>query len=201
MAAKRQPPRTKQPAPSKPGASEKATKAVAKASKKTASKKTASGSLGAGDAASLSLPSFRLQDQHGKTVSKSDLLGAPFVLYFYPKDDTPGCTQEACDFRDQSRSFAKLNCRVIGVSPDSGSSHARFATKYELPFTLLSDPDKVLAGAFGVWQLKQNYGREYMGIVRSTFLIDARGKVARAWRGVKVKGHADSVLSALAELG
>jgi thioredoxin-dependent peroxiredoxin len=148
----------------------------------------------------LRLPDFRLTDQQGQVVSRKDLLGAPFVLYFYPKDDTPGCTTEACDFRDQGASFKRLGCRVVGVSPDSERSHKRFADKYNLPFTLLSDPDKVLAQALGVWQLKKNYGKEYMGIVRSTFLVDAKGKVAKAWRSVKVKAHAEAVLAALGEL-
>lgn len=127
--------------------------------------------------------------------------GAPYVLYFYPKDDTPGCTQEACDFRDGIAGFRKLGVRVIGVSPDTAASHERFAQKYSLPFTLVSDPEKLLANAYAVWVKKKNYGREYMGISRSTFLVDAKGVVRRAWRGVKVKGHVDAVLQAVKELG
>ncbi|GMV12968.1 MAG: peroxiredoxin [Polyangiaceae bacterium] len=126
--------------------------------------------------------------------------GGPYVLYFYPKDDTPGCTKEACDFRDGLSAFRKAGVRVIGVSPDSEASHARFSEKYALPFTLLSDPDKQLARAYSVWVKKKNYGREYMGIERSTFLVDAKGVVRRVWRGVKVAGHVDSVLAAAKEL-
>jgi peroxiredoxin Q/BCP len=145
------------------------------------------------------IPDFALTDQRGDRVTRGDLLGAPFVLYFYPKDDTPGCTREACDFRDRDPDFSGRGCRVVGVSPDGTGSHGRFASKYDLSFTLLSDPDKTLARALGVWQLKKNYGREYMGIVRSTFLVDAEGQVVRAWRGVKVAGHVDAVLTALSE--
>jgi peroxiredoxin Q/BCP len=146
------------------------------------------------------VPDFRLLDQGGRQLARKELLGHPFVLYFYPKDDTPGCTVEACDFRDRNPKFEKLRCRVVGVSPDGRESHTRFADKYDLGFTLLSDPDQILCKALGVWQLKKNYGREYMGVVRSTFLVDAKGRIARAWRGVKVKGHADEVLEALKAL-
>lgn len=149
--------------------------------------------VGAGDRA----PSFTLNDQSGKTLSSASLAGAPYVLYFYPKDDTTGCTKEACGFRDSFRSFGKQKARVIGVSPDSEASHARFVAKYGLPFTLLADPEKKLATAYGVWAKKQNYGREYMGIVRSTFVVDAKGVVRKAWRGVKVDGHVDAVLEAV----
>jgi len=142
-------------------------------------------------------PRFELKDQAGKTLSSDTLRGAPYVLYVYPKDDTSGCTREACGFRDAGRSFGKLGAKIIGVSPDSEASHARFAGKYGLPFTLLADPDKVLAKAYGVWALKKNYGREYMGIVRSTFVIDAKGVVKRAFYGVKVDGHVDNVLAAV----
>lgn len=142
----------------------------------------------------------------GKRAPKLPLTGAesvvgePYVLYFYPKDDTPGCTKEACDFRDGIAAFRKAGVRVIGVSPDGEASHARFRDKYALPFTLLSDPEKTLAHAYSVWVKKKNYGREYMGIERSTFLVDAKGVVRRAWRGVKVAGHVDSVLGAAKEL-
>jgi peroxiredoxin Q/BCP len=117
------------------------------------------------------------------------------LLYFYPKDDTPGCTKEACDIRDNFGRFGKQGLRVLGVSPDSEKSHAKFGKKYGLPFTLLSDPEKTLASAYGVWGLKNNYGKEYMGIIRSSFLVGADGEIKKAYRGVKVAGHVDAVLS------
>jgi peroxiredoxin Q/BCP len=141
------------------------------------------------------VPSFALVDQHGATTSSDSLRGKPFVLYFYPKDDTPGCTREACAFRDDLGKFQAEGVTVLGVSPDDSRSHSRFAQKYGLNFSLLSDPDKTLANAFGVWVMKQNYGREYMGIERSTFLVDASGKVQKVWRRVKVDGHAAAVLA------
>ena len=145
-------------------------------------------------------PSFSLPDQAGRVVSSSSLAGKPYVLYFYPKDDTSGCTREACGFRDSLRGFGTKGVKIIGVSPDNEASHARFAGKYGLPFTLLADTDKSLAKAYGVWAKKQNYGREYMGIVRSTFLVDKRGVVKKAWRGVRVDGHVDAVLDAAGSL-
>ncbi len=141
-------------------------------------------------------PKFSLRDQSGNLVSSRSLARTTYVLYFYPKDSTPGCTQEACDFRDEHAAFRKAGVQVFGVSPDSETSHQRFAKKHELPFPLLCDPDKELAQAYGVWALKKNYGREYWGIVRSTFLIGPDGKVRGAWRNVKVKGHVESVLAA-----
>jgi peroxiredoxin Q/BCP len=166
--------------------------APAKAAAPAKSKATAGkGALDVGSRA----PAFKLKDQSGKELSSASLAGSPYVLYFYPKDDTTGCTKEACGFRDSHRSFGRL-ARVIGVSPDSEASHARFAQKYGLPFTLLADPDKTLADAYGVWVKKQNYGREYMGIARSTFLVDADGVIQKAWRGVRVDGHVDAVLEA-----
>lgn len=152
--------------------------------------------LGVGDA----VPAFEALDQAGQTVSSSSLVGAPYVIYFYPKDDTPGCTTEACGFRDELAVFAEHGVKVLGVSPDSSASHARFAQKYGLGFTLLADTDKQLAGLFGVWKLKQNYGREYWGVERSTFVVDAEGKIRKQWRGVKVAGHVPAVLQAVAEL-
>jgi thioredoxin-dependent peroxiredoxin len=140
-------------------------------------------------------PSFELLDENGETVSSSSLAGKPYLLYFYPKDDTPGCTKEACDIRDNFARFGKQGLRVLGVSPDSQQSHAKFGKKYGLPFTLLSDPDKVLANAYGVWGMKNNYGKEYMGIIRSTFLIGADGEIKKAYRGVKVDGHVDAILN------
>ncbi len=145
-------------------------------------------------------PEFELSDEKGAKVSSSDLAGKPYVLYFYPKDDTPGCTKEACDIRDNFARFGRQGIRVLGVSPDSEKSHAKFGKKYGLPFTLLSDPDKTLASAYGVWALKQNYGKEYMGIVRSTFLVGSDGTIKKAYRGVKVNGHVEAILSDAQEL-
>jgi peroxiredoxin Q/BCP len=145
---------------------------------------------------------FSLKDQNGSPISSADLAGKPYVLYFYPKDNTPGCTQEACDFRDDHSAFVQAGIEVFGVSPDSVASHAGFAAKHELPFRLISDPDKQLATAYGVWAKKKNYGREYMGIVRSTFLIGPEGTVLGAWDQVKVKGHVQEVLDTISrELG
>jgi peroxiredoxin Q/BCP len=145
-------------------------------------------------------PRFALLDQAGRLVRSAEFAGAPYVVYFYPRDNTPGCTTEACDFRDQHARFAELGVRVLGVSADSAESHAGFSESHALPFTLLSDPERSLAAACGAWALKRNYGREYLGIVRSTFLVDARGRVAAAWSGVKVKGHVERVLAAALEL-
>ncbi len=147
-----------------------------------------------------SAPSFELSDEKGETVSSGSLRGKPYLLYFYPKDDTPGCTKEACDIRDNFGRFGKQGLRVFGVSPDSEKSHAKFGKKYGLPFTLLSDPDKTLAAAYGVWGMKNNYGKEYMGIIRSTFLVGADGQIKKAYRGVKVDGHVDAILSDAAAL-
>jgi len=141
-----------------------------------------------------SAPSFELSDESGSRVASSSLAGKPYLLYFYPKDDTPGCTKEACDIRDNFGRFGKMGLRVLGVSPDTQQSHAKFGKKYGLPFTLLSDPDKSLATAYGVWGEKNNYGKKYMGIIRSSFLIGADGVVKKAYRGVKVNGHVDAVL-------
>jgi thioredoxin-dependent peroxiredoxin len=145
-------------------------------------------------------PSFTLKDQAGKELSSKTLAGSPYVLYFYPKDDTTGCTTQACGFRDSFAAFGRTKARVIGVSPDSEASHARFAGKYGLPFTLLADPDKTLANAYGVWGKKQNYGREYLGITRSTFVVDGKGVVQKVWRGVKVDGHVATGLEAVKTL-
>ena len=140
------------------------------------------------------VPSFELSDQDGKLVKSRELEGKPYVLYFYPKDDTPGCTIEACGFRDTLPGFSARGVRVLGVSPDAVGSHARFRDKHGLNFTLLSDPDRTLAEAFGVWVKKQNYGREYMGVERTTFLVNSRGVVHKVWRKVKVPGHVSQVL-------
>lgn len=168
-------------------------RAAAKAARSPGSE----GAVSEGDEA----PSFVLPDQGGADVSSGELAGQPYVLYFYPKDDTPGCTTEACGFRDALPAFEQLGVRVIGVSPDSSASHERFRSKYELPFTLLSDVDKRLSTAYGAWALKKNYGREYMGVVRSTFLVDSEGVIRNAWRGVKVNGHVEKVQAAAAALG
>jgi peroxiredoxin Q/BCP len=148
-----------------------------------------SGGVSVGDR----VPSFDLVDQDGRAFSSDALAGEPYVLYFYPKDDTPGCTKEACGFRDGIGKFRAKGVRVIGVSPDKPESHARFKGKYGLNFTLLSDVEKKLIQAMGVWVKKQNYGREYMGVERSTFLVGQDGKVRKVWRRVRVDGHVDDV--------
>ncbi|HYH96867.1 thioredoxin-dependent thiol peroxidase [Hyalangium sp.] len=142
-------------------------------------------------------PDFQLPDQTGKTVSLSQFAGKNVVLYFYPKDDTPGCTVEACNFRDEHSALEKAGAVVLGVSPDGMKSHQKFATKYSLPFTLLSDTEHKVAEAYGAWGEKVNYGRTYMGIIRSTVLIDPKGKVKQVWPKVKVKDHVSEVLSVL----
>ncbi|MCW5937857.1 MAG: thioredoxin-dependent thiol peroxidase [Fimbriimonadaceae bacterium] len=139
-------------------------------------------------------PDFVLKDQDGNTVTRQDIAGAHAVVYFYPKDDTSGCTKEACEFRDAMPQFKGV--RVIGVSPDSEASHKRFAGKYGLNFTLLADKDRALATAAGVWVEKSMYGKKYMGVERSTFLLDAEGRVVKAWQKVKPEGHAAAVLAA-----
>jgi peroxiredoxin Q/BCP len=142
-------------------------------------------------------PDFQLPDHTGKTISLSQLAGKNVVLYFYPKDDTPGCTREACNFRDEHSALQKAGAVVLGVSPDGASSHQRFATKYSLPFTLLSDTEHKVADAYGVWGEKTLYGRKFIGLTRATFLIDAQGNVKHVWPKVKVDGHVAQVLSAL----
>ncbi len=152
--------------------------------------------LQAGDVA----PAFGLANQDGQMVNLKDFAGKRVVLYFYPKDDTPGCTKEACGFRDALPSFADLEAVVLGISKDSVASHKKFAEKYQLPFALLSDEDLEVCKAYGVYQLKKNFGKESWGIVRSTFLIDRDGTVAKAWRNVKVDGHVDQVRDVLNQL-
>ena len=142
-------------------------------------------------------PDFELASDEGETVTLSALRGKPVVLYFYPKDDTPGCTTEACEFRDAYDRFRKQGVEILGVSPDTEASHQKFKSKYELPFPLLADPDHRAAEAYGVWKEKRNYGKTYMGIERSTFVIDADGKVAKAMRGIRPAGHAAKVLETL----
>ena len=143
-------------------------------------------------------PDFQLQSDTGETVRLSDFRGKPIVLYFYPKDDTPGCTTEACEFRDAYDAYREHGIEILGVSPDDVASHEKFKSKYELPFTLLADPDHRTAEAYGVWGERKFAGKTYMGIKRSTFLIDADGNIARAMLGIKPAGHAAAVLEELA---
>jgi len=143
-------------------------------------------------------PGFSLQADDGSTVSLSDLAGGTVALYFYPKDDTTGCTAQACEFRDMKADYDAAGVRVIGVSPDSLKSHVRFRDKYGLPFTLLSDPDHTAAEAYGVWVEKFMYGKSYMGIERSTFVIGPDGVVTQALYKVKPSGHAASLLELVA---
>jgi len=150
-------------------------------------------------------PVFTLQDQAGEKHALKDFLGKAVVLYFYPKDDTSGCTAEACQFRDQAPDFKKSKSVVFGVSPDSVESHRKFVDKHELNFTLLADPkdaegDPKVCTKYGVWQEKSMYGRKYMGVVRTTYLIGPDGKVAERWDKVKVPRHADAVLEAIRSL-
>ena len=145
-------------------------------------------------------PDFDLVADDGTHVRLADLRGKPVVLFFYPKDNTPGCTSEACEFRDRDAPLRAKGAVVLGVSPDSTASHVRFRSNFDLPFRLLSDPDHTAMSAYGVWGEKVLYGRHFLGVIRSTFLIDAQGRIAAVWPKVKVAGHADSVLSALLDL-
>lgn len=138
-------------------------------------------------------PAFEGVTEDGP-LSLKDLKGAPFVLYFYPKDDTSGCTKQACAFRDALPQFKKLGIAVYGVSRDSLTSHRKFADKYDLPFTLISDEDGGICESFGVWVEKSMYGRKYMGIERTTYLIDKDGIISQVWRKVKIEGHVEEVL-------
>ncbi|PAE27450.1 thioredoxin-dependent thiol peroxidase [Oceanobacillus profundus] len=142
---------------------------------------------------------FTLPSQSGKQVHLSDFKGKHVVLYFYPKDMTPGCTTEACDFRDQHESFAELDAVIIGISPDPAESHQKFINKHELPFLLLADEDHKIAEMFDVWKLKKNFGKEYYGIERSTFIIDKEGKLQKEFRKVRVKGHVEEALEFIKE--
>ncbi len=146
--------------------------------------------LQAGDLA----PDFTMEADKGGRVSLKDLRGKTVVLYFYPKDDTPGCTRESCAFRDNYPSFQGRDVLIYGVSCDDIPSHEKFAAKYDLPFPLLSDPDTSVSTAYGVYKEKTNYGRKYMGIERSTFVIDGDGRISRIFRNVKVDGHVEKVL-------
>jgi len=144
-------------------------------------------------------PAFTLPSDTGEKISLSQLRGKKVVLYFYPKDNTSGCTRESCDFRDSIAPIRKTGAVVLGVSPDSVKSHAGFRAKYELPFPLLSDESKEMLTAYGVWKEKSMYGRTYMGVVRTTVIIDSTGKVARIFPKVTVDGHVAEVLAALKE--
>ena len=145
-------------------------------------------------------PKFKAECTSNKILSNNDFEGQNLVIYFYPKDSTPGCTTEGQEFRDQYKLFKKYNTEIIGVSRDSIKSHENFKLKQSFPFELLSDPDEKVCKAFDVMKLKSMYGREYIGVDRSTFLINAIGKVVKEWRSVKVKGHVDEVLEAVKEL-
>jgi peroxiredoxin Q/BCP len=145
-------------------------------------------------------PAFTLQDQNGKEHSLKDYAGQWVLIYFYPKDDTPGCTKEACSLRDNWTGFKKLKAVVLGVSVDSVKSHAKFVEKYDLPFTLLADEDHEMVDAYGVWGKKKFMGREYLGTMRTSFLIDPKGKIAKVYEDVKPADHADEVLADLKEL-
>jgi peroxiredoxin Q/BCP len=145
-------------------------------------------------------PAFSLKDQDDKTHSLKDYAGRPLVLYFYPKDDTPGCTREACDFRDALPDFKKSKAAVLGVSILDTASKAKFARKHKVSFPLLADPDHVVAEKYGTWKKKSMYGKTFMGLARTTFLIDGTGTVVRRWDNVKVDGHADAVLEAVEAL-
>ena len=145
-------------------------------------------------------PDFTLPTHDGKKLKLSSLRGRPVVLYFYPKDDTPGCTKEACGFRDTKAKLAKHEAVVLGVSPDSAESHEKFRTKYKLPFTLLADEGHAVAEKYGAWREKNMYGKKSMGIARSTFIIDADGTVAKVFKAVRADGHAEQVLGVLEDL-
>ena len=148
----------------------------------------------------MSVPDFSMNSTEGHVISNKELLGQKYIIYFYPKDDTPGCTKEACDFRDNLQQLNTLDTKVIGVSKDSLEKHQKFISKYDLNFPLAVDEDGSVCESFGVWVEKSMYGKTYMGIERSTFLIDSSGKVLKIWRKVKVKGHIESILEELSNL-
>jgi len=144
-------------------------------------------------------PDFAAKDANGEIVRLKDLRGQKVVLYFYPRDDTPGCTKEACSFRDAFAQFKRRNIRILGVSVDSEASHSKFTAKYKLPFTLIADPDHAIADAYGVYGEKKFMGRTYMGVKRITYLIDEKGKIKKVFEKVKPEEHAQEVLDAFAE--
>lgn len=145
-------------------------------------------------------PAIKLKNQDGKIVSLNDFKGKNVVLYFYPKDNTSGCTKEACNFRDEFPKFGRLNAVILGVSPDSVESHTKFREKYKLPFDLLSDEKKEAVKKYHVWKEKSMYGKKYMGVERTTFIIDGKGKIAKIFPKVKVDKHNNEVMEALKEL-
>lgn len=145
-------------------------------------------------------PEFSLIDQNGHEMSLKDLAGHWTVIYFYPKDDTPGCTTEACEFTDLVGSFEKYKARVLGISPDLPDSHRKFIAQKSLKLTLLSDPEHRMMSSYGVWGKKKQFGREQVGVIRSTFLVDPAGKIAHAWSNVKAAGHAEKVQQILGKL-
>ena len=145
-------------------------------------------------------PRFNGASTNNNNFSNKDFIGKKLVIYFYPKDSTPGCTTQGQDFRDNFKTFKKLNTEILGVSRDSVKSHENFKLKQSFPFELLSDPDEKMCKAFDVMKMKSMYGKQYMGVDRSTFLIDEKGRVIKEWRSVKVKGHVEEVLSLVKEL-
>jgi peroxiredoxin Q/BCP len=150
--------------------------------------------------AGLPAPDFTLPDAEGQNHSLSDYQGNPVVLYFYPKDDTSGCTKEACGFRDDYSAYQEAGVTILGVSPDSSKSHTKFINKYDLPFTLLADTDRKVVKLYGVWGVKKSYGREYEGVLRTTFLIGADGKIMKVFKQVKPANHSQEILAVLEEL-
>jgi len=142
-------------------------------------------------------PDFTLRDQDGNAVSLSDHAGSRLIIYFYPKAFTPGCTTQACDFRDNHQAFDQAGYRIVGISPDPVERLRSYRDEHHLPFPVLSDPDHAVAAAYGAWGVKKNYGKEYAGIIRSTFMIGPDGTVEKAWRNVKATGHAERVLAAV----
>ncbi|WP_026573526.1 thioredoxin-dependent thiol peroxidase [Bacillus sp. UNC438CL73TsuS30] len=147
----------------------------------------------------VTAPDFELEASNGEKVKLSDFRGTNVVVYFYPKDMTPGCTTEACDFRDRIQDFTDVDAVILGISPDPIDKHQKFIEKYGLPFLLLADTAHTVAESFDVWKLKKNFGKEYMGIERSTFIIDKQGKLVKEWRKVQVKGHVDAALTYIRE--
>jgi peroxiredoxin Q/BCP len=152
-------------------------------------------------ASGIMAPDFTLQDESGNPRQLSSLLGKPIVLYFYPKDDTPGCTREACAFRDDYDKYKQRGVTILGVSPDSAKSHTKFRQKFSLPFTLLSDPGHKICNLYGVWGEKKFMGKSYKGVLRTTFLIGPDGRVLKVFENVKPDGHSQEILSALSETG
>jgi thioredoxin-dependent peroxiredoxin len=144
-------------------------------------------------------PEFKLKDYEGNEIRLSDFLGRSVVLYFYPKDDTPGCTTEACNFRDDYSIYKDQNIEIIGISPDSVKSHGKFRSKYSLPFTLLADEDHKVCELFGVWGKKKNFGKEYFGVLRTTFLIDGDGQIVKVIKGVKPANHSKEVIEVFSQ--